>query len=253
MHLADPEKGLGAETYTDSDMADFFDRLEFDGTYELAVRDLPGIIEKHVIGRSALDFACGCGRSTRHLKSLGFSAIGADVSPAMLKNARRRDPRGVYHLVGDGELDALDGHHFDLILSAFPMSSMTSLTGIAGILAGLRPFLSKRGRMILIEANHLLYRHEWVSFTPAAFPQNAEADSGDPVPIHFRGFPEKAVVDTLWKDEDYRQSFAAAGLVCLDVQRPLVDEEDPRPWMSERDIPPWVIYVLADAAGTRHP
>lgn len=249
--MADTNRGLGAETYRASDIADYFDSLEFDGTYALAIRDLPETVARHVTGSKALDFACGCGRSTRHLKTLGFDTVGADVSPAMLKNARLHDPQGRYVLVGDGDLSNLDGRSFDLILSAFPLSSMTSRDGIAKILSALRLLLAPQGRMILIEANHWLYHHEWVSFTPAAFPQNINAQSGDPVPIHFRGFPDQAVVDTIWKDEDYRHCFQAAGLECIEVQRPLAHDDDPGPWMSERDIPPWVIYVLSDAGAVR--
>lgn len=243
--MAEPEKGLGAETYSGTALAEFYDSLEFDGTYALAVRDLPDTLSKHVTGSKALDFACGCGRSTRHLKTLGFETVGADVSEAMLKYARRRDADGSYFLIGDGDLAALEGHSFNLIFSAFPLSSMTSTKGITKILAALRPLLAPAGRMILVEANTLLYHHDWVSFTTAEFPQNANADSGHPVQVHFRDFPDEAVVDTLWKDEDYRQCFAAAGLRCLETQYPLAERNDPRPWISERDVPPWVIYILA--------
>jgi trans-aconitate methyltransferase len=59
-----------------------------------------------VTGGKALDFACGCGRSTRFLKTLGFGTTGVDMSAAMLANARRRDPGGNYLQVDDGDLVA---------------------------------------------------------------------------------------------------------------------------------------------------
>jgi len=49
------------------------------GTYYLAYRDLPALIQQHVPGRRALDFGCGAGRSTRFLQRLGFQVFGADI------------------------------------------------------------------------------------------------------------------------------------------------------------------------------
>ncbi len=66
--------------YDDPERAAAYARLEFPGTYYLAFRDLPPIIAEHVRGRTALDFGCGAGRSTRFLKGLGFDAIGVDIS-----------------------------------------------------------------------------------------------------------------------------------------------------------------------------
>ncbi|MCP4318888.1 MAG: class I SAM-dependent methyltransferase [Hyphomicrobiales bacterium] len=236
---------LGANTYGATDITDFYDCMEeYQGTYKLAVHDLPDIIARHVTGTAALDFACGCGRSTRFVMRLGFDVVGADVSEAMLTNARRRDPEGKYFLVGDGDLGSLKGSAFNLILSAFPLSNMTTRTGIAKILTEQKTLLAPDGRLILIEANPILYHHEWVSFTTAAFPENVDAKSGDPVPVHYRGRMDKPVVDILWTDEDYRHCFKSADLRCLDVQRPLAAEDDPGPWFSEREIAPWVIYVL---------
>ncbi len=49
---------LGAKTYDDADIADFCDGLDHVDTYQLAFRDLPDIIARHVTGPAALDFAC---------------------------------------------------------------------------------------------------------------------------------------------------------------------------------------------------
>jgi hypothetical protein len=56
---------------------------------------------------------------------------------------------------------------------------------------------------------------------------------------------DEPVFDTLWTDQDYRESFEAAGLERLETHRPLAHDGDPEPWISERKIPPWVIYVLS--------
>jgi SAM-dependent methyltransferase len=236
---------VGGNPYSDADLADYYSGLDYAGTFQLAVRDLPDIIARQVTGGAALDFACGGGRSTRFLKALGFDAIGADVSQRMLTNAARRDPEGTYLLVGDGDLGCLAGSAFNLILSAFPFSSTTTQDKVRAILSALRDLLAPDGRLLVVEASDALYRHEWLSFSTSAYPENAAAKSGDPVPIVFRDRMDRPVFDTLWTDEDYRRSFDAAGLRPLETHRPLARDDDPDPWISEREIPPWVIYVLA--------
>src|SRR5215468_1408143 len=105
--------------YDDQARSAAYARLEFPGTYYLAYRDLPAIIGEHVQGRSAIDFGCGAGRSTRFLRQLGFDVVGLDISEPMLARARERDPRGEYRLVPDGDLGGLAAGTCDLVLSAF--------------------------------------------------------------------------------------------------------------------------------------
>lgn len=62
----------------------------------------------------ALDAACGTGRHTEYLASLGHSVIGVDSSPDMLAKARAKVPNGEFHCgdlqllpVGDGHVNVL--------------------------------------------------------------------------------------------------------------------------------------------------
>ncbi len=65
--------------YQDRDRAASYAGLQFPGTYYLAYRDLPEIVGEGM-GRHALDFGCGTGRSTRFLTDLGFAAVGVDIT-----------------------------------------------------------------------------------------------------------------------------------------------------------------------------
>ena len=77
-----------SNSYEDETRAESYSKLEFPGTYYLAYRDLPAIIGENVTGRTALDFGCGAGRSTRFLERIGFNVTGVDISPDMIKKAR---------------------------------------------------------------------------------------------------------------------------------------------------------------------
>lgn len=82
--------------YADHARAEAYARLEFPGTYYLAYRDLPALIGAASPGATALDFGCGAGRSSRFLRTLGYTVTGVDVSAEMLSQARRLDARGDY-------------------------------------------------------------------------------------------------------------------------------------------------------------
>lgn len=229
--------------YHDPGLADVYSAFGYEGTYFLVARDLPKLIGRYVDGGTALDFACGAGRSTRLLKSLGFDAVGVDTSRAMLASARRSDPDGAYHLIGDDDLACLQGLSFDLVLSAFPFSSTNCFDRICRMLVAFKHHAVRGGCIIVIEPTPEFYTNEWFSFTSDFF-ENSSAKSGDPVLAAFRTHPNHAVTDFLWTDRDYRRAFKSAGLRVHETLRPLGRASDPYTWISEQGVAPWVMYAL---------
>ena len=240
-----------SNVYDDTKRAGAYATLEFPGTYYLAYRDLPAIIAKYVIGREALDFGCGAGRSTRFLKNLGFNASGIDISRSMVQLARNVDPSGTYRLVDDGDFTAFEPARFDLILSAFAFDNIPGVAKRGELLRGLRRLLKNGGLIILLGSTPDIYTHEWASFTTKDFPENRHAKSGDTVRIVMKDVEEeRPVVDLVWSHQDYVNLFAAAELDLVAHYTPLGREDEPYEWLSETSIAPWVIHVslAADAS-----
>lgn len=231
--------------YDDAQRAEAYATLEFPGTYWLAFRDLPGIIERHVRGRTALDFGCGTGRSTRFLQQLGFEAVGIDISAKMIELAAAADPNGTYLRVDDGEYGALDGRRFDLVLAAFPFDNIPGVENRGRVLGGLRDLLAAGGRVVILGSTPDVYLHEWASFTTSEFVQeNRKARSGEAVRIVMKDVTDaRPVVDTVWFHDDYLRLFGAAGLTLEAEYRPLGRADEGQDWVSETSIAPWVIYV----------
>ena len=163
-----------SNVYDDAERARAYAALEFPGTYYLAYRDLPAIIAQHVIGREALDFGCGAGRSTRFLKKLGFNAVGIDISRSMIEMAANADPDGDYRLVQDGDFSGFEPASFDLIFSAFAFDNIPDVTKRSELLRSLRGLLRNHGRIILLGSTPDIYLHEWASFTTKDFPENRQ-------------------------------------------------------------------------------
>jgi ubiquinone/menaquinone biosynthesis C-methylase UbiE len=237
-----------SNVYDDTQRAEAYAKLEFPGTYYLAYRDLPEIIGEHIIGKKALDFGCGTGRSTRFLHKLGFETIGVDIAEGMLKKARQRDPRGDYRLVADGHLHNLRDNAFDLVLSVFAFDNIPTMAKKVAIFAGLGRLLKKDGRIVNVVSSPEIYTHEWASFTTKDFPENHHAKSGDTVKIVITDVDDtRPVEDVIWMDRDYQEVFRRAGLAPAKVYKPLAKENEPFQWVNETSIAPWVIYVLKKA------
>jgi len=231
--------------YEDETRARAYSGLEFPGTYWLAFRDLPEILARHARGRTALDFGCGAGRSTRFLRDQGFRVVGVDISQAMLARAVEHDPSGEYLLVPNGDLSLLAGRRFDVVLSAFTFDNVPDRERRVALFRALGDLLVTDGRMVNLVSAPEIYVHEWVSFSTRDFPENRSARSGDRVRIVMLDVPDRRPVeDVFWTDADYRATFASAGLTLLEAHRPLGRESDPFTWVSEERVSPWAVHVL---------
>ena len=237
-----------SNVYEDERRADSYAGLGFPGTYYLAYRDLPEIIERHVDGRRALDFGCGTGRSTRFLRDLGFEVVGVDISGSMLERARELDPAGDYRLVPDGALPGLEPESFDLVLSVFTFDNIPAMKHKIALIRELGGLLARDGRIVNLVSAPEIYLHEWASFSTRDFPGNRAAVSGQEVRIVMLDVDDgRPVTDILCTDEDYRDVYEKAGLAAEATYRPLGRQEDPFDWVSEMTISPWAIYVLSAA------
>jgi SAM-dependent methyltransferase len=241
-----------SNVYEDARRAAAYATLEFPGTYYLAFRDLPEIIRAHVKGTKALDFGCGTGRSTRFVKSLGFDAVGVDISEDMLRLARERDPQGDYRLVGEDSMGDLGKEEFDFVLSAFTFDNIPTMDAKVRYFKALRNLLRPAGRIVNLVSSPEIYTHDWASFTTTCFEGNFKAKRGDSVYTIMNDVEDQRPVhDVLWPDEAYRETYANAGLEIEKVYRPLGRKEDPCEHVNEMTVAPWVIYVLGTMSDER--
>ena len=230
--------------YEDEERARAYATLQFPGTYYLAFRDLPALIRRYNHGTRALDFGCGTGRSTRFLGNLGLSVIGADISQAMLDQARALDPSGDYHLVRDNIAGEFAPGSFDVILAAFSFDNMSN-EAKAQALSALRTLLASNGCLLLLVSSPEIYINEWASFSTRDFPENYHARDGDRVRIIMLDVPDRRPVeDVFCTDAHYRSLFENAELKVLDVRSPLATGKETTQWVSETTTAAWTIYVL---------
>ena len=242
--------GAFGNVYEDQERGRAYATLEVLGRYYLAIGDLPALIRRYDHGSRALDFGCGTGRSTRLLRNLGLNVIGADISQAMLDQARALDPSGEYHLVRRNIAGEFAPGSFDIILAAFTFDNMPT-EAKADALSALRTLLASEGCLLLVVSSPAIYVNEWASFSTRDFPENRHARDGDRVRIIMLDVPDqRPVEDVFCTDALYRRLFESAGLRVLDVQSPLATGKEATRWISETRIAVWTIYVLRPVALT---
>jgi ubiquinone/menaquinone biosynthesis C-methylase UbiE len=227
--------------YNDTGYAAAYADLDWGGTYFLVRRDLPGILERHVTGRRALDFGCGTGRSSRLLAACGFDVVGVDIAEPMIERARQLDSQGRYLFLPDGDLDQLD-RNFDLVLAAFPFDNIPN-SKKPDVLHSIARRLAPAGRFVNVVSSPEIYSHEWASFSTSEYSANAEARDGDVVRIVTREFARPAD-DVLCGPDSYRTLYERSGLDGVATYQPLGKAEDGPMWVSETQVAPWTIYVL---------
>lgn len=231
--------------YENEIRAEAYANLEFPGTYYLAYRDLPVILRNHTVGRKALDFGCGTGRSTRFLSNLGYEVVGVDISAQMIEHARKRDPDGDYRLVPDGDLNCLLPGEYDIVLAVFTFDNIPTLEKKVATFKALRRALKDSGCIVSLVSSPEIYLHQWASFSTKDFPENRYAKSGDKVRIVMLDVEDRRPVeDILCTDEDYREVYRLAGLTQILKYHPLGNSNEPIDWVNETSISPWSIYVL---------
>lgn len=230
--------------YQDPARAEAYSKLEFANTYYLAYRDLPEIAARHAEGRTALDFGCGTGRSSRFLRRLGFEVTGIDISEDMLRKARQTDPSGDYRLVADGDWESL-APDYDLALSAFTFDNIPAEEKLF-LFKRLAHLLTAQGVLVNLVSSPEIYWHEWVSFSTRNYAvDNRKAKSGDTVLIVTTDFEDpRPCADVLCADDAYKGLYAHAGLQVVETHRPLATGREPYHWISETTVAPWVIWVL---------
>lgn len=88
---------------------------------ENAYYEMPATISMlpHVAGKRVLDAGCGTGRYAEWLIERGAAVVGVDVSPAMIRQAKKRvGKRAEFHVADlDGPLGFLESDSFDLVIA----------------------------------------------------------------------------------------------------------------------------------------
>ena len=100
----------------------------------------------------ALDAACGTGRHSAYLASLGHEVIGVDTSPEMLARARAKVPEAEFHAADLHDLPLADDS-VDLVVCAIALSHVPDL---APVLIEFVRVLRPNGHLVISDSRGLI-------------------------------------------------------------------------------------------------
>jgi ubiquinone/menaquinone biosynthesis C-methylase UbiE len=224
-----------------------YSKLKIENSYFLAFRAAAELLEKHRnIGTNLLDFGCGTGRSTRFLKTLGFEAIGVDISQDMLRKAQQVD-QGDYCWIDSKEIPFSE-QSFDVIFQSFVLLEYSSLPQMIETFEEFNRVLCDDGIAMIVTGSEDYYRYNWLSFKMGDSDEKKHDEtqsitSGSKVKVSIRG-TDIVLFDYFWTDTDYQQVFQKSGFDVIETVKPLAQGNEPFEWVNECEFPCWTIYVL---------
>ena len=172
---------------------------------------------------STLDLGCGEGRLTRELTRLGYTTVGIDAAPSLIRLAQAEAPQGSYLVADAARLPFANGT-FDLVVAFMSLMDVDDLP--AAVSESAR--VLKRGGWLVLAVTHPLNdAGAFESNEPDApfvirgsyfgrrrFEERVERDG---LGMHFRG----------WADplETYTSALERNGLLIEAIREPVPSEE----------------------------
>lgn len=220
--------------------AKLYSKYKIIGTPYIPYRDMPNILNEHVIGKMAIDYGCGTGESSFFLKSLGFDVAGVDISEEMLLRVKNIDPTGEYIKINSGEMP-FNKETYDLVFCSFVLLEISTKIELLEILQDISRVLKKGGIFIAIVANENTYHYEWLTLN-TDFAENKALNSGQKVKIEFKDIG-LTIFDYYWTQKDYKKIIESANLNLVKVYNPLGLDTDGYSWKDEKFAAPSSILV----------
>ena len=180
----------------------------------------------------ALDAACGTGRHSQHLASLGHRVIGVDSSAEMLARARAQVP-GAQFLEGDLTRLPLPDACVDVVVCAL---ALTHLPALAAPMAEFTRVLCPGGHLVISDVHH-----EWVAL--GSVPHVRRPDGTPGLLPAYRH-----------RVSDYLAAALPLGLQIRECQEPLPPDDGDLVPAAENavvgpwDLWPWTLHALVPAA-----
>jgi ubiquinone/menaquinone biosynthesis C-methylase UbiE len=140
-----------------------------------------------VVGTRVLEIPCGTGNLLLDLVAAGYSPMGADLSPEMIRITQRKLSRHAvqFPLVRARAQELpFPSHSFDTIVMTFPPEFVYDPRALAEF----RRLLDDRGRLVWVDAGRLLPNAWWSRFLNRAL----DAADGEPVVTQEHGFARGA-------------------------------------------------------------
>ena len=194
--------------------------------------------------RRALDVGCGEGRLCRRLSGWGVQTVGLDPTRALLDQARRLHPQGVY-VESVAERLPFEDAGFDLVVSCL---SLIDIPGFEAAITEMARVLAPGGTLFVANLT---------SFSTARVEASAEARRADRTGIRIERYLEARSSWEAWRGirivnwhrplSAYMAAFLGAGLRLVHFDEPAPVGGDPAKAERYRSVPWYVVMEWVKA------
>jgi len=178
---------------------------------------------------TVLDLACGEGRYTRQLKSMGFQRVlGTDISEKMIQLAKEQEaqsPLGVEYLVGDAGSKAQWGE-FNLATAWFLLHYASSKSHMDDMCATIAGNLKAGGAFIAYQSNPFVSQtRDSTKYGEIRRVIGEEKEGADVEVTLLQGDQKTQFIRKLWKPKTYETSLRKAGFSSITWLDPVISQE----------------------------
>jgi len=215
------------------------------GTDYLAVKDAPTILSHVKPLNKILDLGCGTGFAGRFLKRHFPQSviIGADINLAMLEQAKKIDPNGVYvHFRKDEKHIhyAFLPNTFDAIVCSFVIQSNQTQSELQDFLKNIYTMLRPGGMFLVWAVDKNLFEGEWLSiqYIPE---KKGSLECGEQYKVKL--FPGEAEVTGIYWSANLLDRLATSlGFNHIQVRYPTIEESAEIQWKDETHLAPYYVF-----------
>ena len=233
------------KTHDYSKYSEDYAKLGLSGTYYLAFRDIPFLLEEYDKNKSKiLDYGCGTGRSLRFIRDLGYNDIvGVDINNDMIKEAKKIDPNGKYELIESAKIP-YENNTFDIIFMSYVFLEVGKFEEIVKILKEFKRVLKQNGFIIFVTSIVTDIKDEWLSFTYDFEENNKKLNKCQNLKLLIKD-GNIILHDYNWTKKEYEKAIKKSGLTLEKIHIPLGKDEDNYEWKSEKTKGYTHIFILS--------
>lgn len=241
-------------------------KFNLSSTLFLAYRDIGILLKKHLVERVGkqtirlLDYGCGTGLSTliysETLSKMGYDVevFGVDINLENISIAEKNIKNGQFIHINSIDEISFD-EPFDLIICNFVLLELP-YENLIDVLQKLNSMISTDGTLMVTNASRQSYdsSNKWYTLNNN-FPQNKPQDieknkiaDGQKVSLAVKdpvsGTQLFKFYDFFYSSKSYAKAFKTSGFNIIETYKPLGQNDDGIPWLSEKNVSPYKIQVL---------
>ncbi|MBU1198754.1 MAG: class I SAM-dependent methyltransferase [Nanoarchaeota archaeon] len=194
----------------------------------------------NIKGKTILDYGCGSGKFTRHLRNKGAKLIGVDISENAIKIAKEKSQKDIlFKTIKNSKLDFINNDSIDTVISTYVFCAIKEANEIQEAFNQIYSKLKSKGDFVMLDPHPDSTGYHFISVYREK-PKKFEIET--PVKIKLSGM-KSAFYDYYKSVDNYIEMMENAGFEIKEIRAPLAKDSKNKniEWKDEIIYPPNII------------